>query len=269
MARGLLHRTFRRMCFVAAVSAIASASVPTGSPAHARDVSTTRAWTIAYRAHDGRSRSATIVLPSWYGPGRDPAIPLVISPHGRGLDGSSNARLWGALPALGGFAVVNPDGEGSHLSGRFSWGAPEQIDDLARMPEVVTAALPWLHIDRRRIYAVGGSMGGQETLLLLARYPKLLAGAVAVDALVDFSRQYGNFTRLHCNANCRRVWGGPLGRVLQGLARRELGGTPASAPAAYAARSPLSYARVIANSCVPLQIWWSRADRIVVDSSLQ
>src|SRR5205823_4115068 len=83
----------------------------------------------------GASRSASVVLPSWYGPMRHPAVPLVISPHGRGGDGRENARLWGNLPALGSFAVVNPDGEGSHLSGRFSWGAPGQIDDLARLAQ--------------------------------------------------------------------------------------------------------------------------------------
>jgi hypothetical protein len=30
-------------------------------------------------------------------------------------------------------------------------------------------------------------------------------------------------------------------------------------------RSPVTYARAIARSCVPLQIWWSNADRIVID----
>jgi len=50
------------------------------------------------------------------------------------------------------------------------------------MPEILRETLPWLRIDRRRIYAVGGSMGGQEALLLLAKYPDLLAGAVSFDA---------------------------------------------------------------------------------------
>jgi len=230
---------------------------------------TTRAVHIAYRAHDGRARDATILVPASYGPNDDPAIPLVISPHGRGVTGSQNARLWGNLPALGGFAVVNPDGEGSRVDGRFSWGAPGEIDDLARMPAIVREALPWLHIDRRRIYAVGGSMGGQETLLLVAQHPRLLAGAVAVDPMVDFARQYDNFPRLHCSAHCRRGWHGPVGLVLQAIARRELGGPPATAPVAYAARSPISYVRAIAMSCVPLELWWSRTDRIVMQSRLQ
>src|SRR5205814_4042320 len=39
-----------------------------------------------------------------------------------------------------------------------------------------------------------------------------------------------------------------------------------SSDLAYAARSPLMYARAIAESCVPLQIWWSRKDRVVMES---
>jgi poly(3-hydroxybutyrate) depolymerase len=215
-----------------------------------------RELTIAYRAFDGRTSHATVLLPSGYGPGRNPILPLVISPHGRGLDGTKNASRWGDLPTRGGFAVVNPDGEGSHLSGRFSWGAAGQISDLARMPSILAKALPWLRIDPQRIYAVGGSMGGEETLLLLARYPRLLAGAVAVDPLVDFARQYRN-------------WNDSAGAAKRKLARREVGGTPSTAAAAYAARSPLTYARAIASSGVPLQIWWTRADRVVVQSRLQ
>jgi pimeloyl-ACP methyl ester carboxylesterase len=99
-------------------------------------------------------------------------------------------------------------------------------------------------------------MGGEETLLLLARYPRLLAGAVAVDPLVDFARQYRN-------------WNDSAGAAKRKLARREVGGTPSTAAAAYAARSPLTYARAIASSGVPLQIWWTRADRVVVQSRLQ
>jgi len=52
---------------------------------------------------------------------------------------------------------------------------------------------------------------------------------------------------------------------LQSLARREIGGTPATNPGGYAIRSPLDWARKIALAGVPLQIWWSRRDRIVCD----
>jgi pimeloyl-ACP methyl ester carboxylesterase len=221
-----------------------------------------RSLTIHYRAHSGKRRAATVVLPAWYGPKNNPHIPLVISPHGRGVSGRANARVWGRLPAYGSFAVVSPDGQGRRLR-RHSWGYSGQIEDLARMPVILHRTLPWLRIDRRRIYAIGGSMGGQETLLLLARYPRLLAGAAVFDAVVDLKLQYRRFRLLGCNRSCRRRWTEPLGDGLRELARHEIGGPPKKRPMAYRVRSPLTYARSIAFSCVPLQIWWSDADRVV------
>ena len=87
--------------------------------------------------------------------------------------------------------------------------------------------------------------------------------------LVDFAHQYRQFPRLACNAACRGRLGTTLGSALQRLARMEVGGDPLAAAPAFAARSPLSYARAIARACVPLQIWWSRSDRIVVDPDRQ
>jgi pimeloyl-ACP methyl ester carboxylesterase len=200
-----------------------------------------------YRAHDGAVRRAWLLLPTDY---RGAPLPLVISPHGRGTSARANERLWGDLPGLGGFAVVNPAGEGRRL-GDFSWGDPGQIADLARMPAIVRAQ--GVNVDPRRIYAIGGSMGGQETLLLLARHPHLLAGAAAFDPGTDMARRYWDFAAL------------PDGRTLQRLAREEIGGTPLTDPAAYAARSPDMYVRRIALSGVPLLLYWSTRDRVISD----
>jgi len=227
-----------------------------------------RQITITYRTHDGHRRNAYVLLPADYRPGNNPAIPLVISPHGRAVDGKINTRRWGNLPTIGGFAVVNPDGYGRLLP-LHSWGYSGQIADLARMPAIVEAKLPWLHVDRRRLYAVGGSMGAQETLLLAGRYPRLLAGAVAVDGPADFALQYRNFPRLTCDKACLARGWGQIGLAKQKLARKEVGGTPSTVPANFAERSPITYARTIAESCVPVQIWWSRTDKIVLDSAQQ
>jgi pimeloyl-ACP methyl ester carboxylesterase len=229
-----------------------------------------RVWKIHYRAHNDARRAAYVVLPTSYGPKNNPPIPLIISPHGRGLTGRSNAALWGNLPAGGPFAVVNPDGQGRRLS-RHSWGFAGQIEDLARMPEIVRRALPWLRVDRRRVYAFGGSMGGQETLLLLARYPRMLAGAAVFDSVTDLALQYRRFPLVRCGPRCRRTRGGapPLGRFLQNLARQEIGGSPRTLRRAYAARSPATYTYEIAFSCVPLQMWWSVADLVVTDQQRQ
>jgi pimeloyl-ACP methyl ester carboxylesterase len=202
---------------------------------------------IHYRAHDGVTRPAWLLLPAGY---HGQKIPLVISPHGRGVDASSNASRWGDLPGEGDFAVVNPSGQGRKLR-FYSWGDPGQIDDLARMPSIVRKY--GVNVNRRRIYAFGGSMGGQETLLLVARFPRLLAGAAAFDPPTDMMRRYNDFAALKD------------GRELQLLAREEIGGTPTTAPLAYEVRSPDHYVEQIALSGVPLQIYWSSRDRIIRD----
>jgi dipeptidyl aminopeptidase/acylaminoacyl peptidase len=211
-----------------------------------------RSWTIHYRAHDGAVRTAVVALPRWYGPEDDPAVPLVISPHGSGIGPAENARRWGNLPALARFAVINPEGQGARLE-LYSWGSPGEIADLARMPRIVHEALPWLRIDRSRVYAVGASMGGQETLLLAAQHPRLLAGAVSFDAPTNMAARYAAFPSLKD------------GHALQELARLEFGSIPRLDREAWADRSPLFYARELAFSGLPLEIWWSTRDRIVVD----
>jgi poly(3-hydroxybutyrate) depolymerase len=229
--------------------AAAYASMPAPAPL-------VRELRIHYRAHDGASRSAIVVLPAWYGPRRNPPIPLVISPHGSGIEPAANARRWGNLPALDRFAVVNPEGQGAKLE-LYSWGSPGQIADLARMPQILRRALPWLRIAPRRLYAVGASMGGQEVLLLAAQHPHLLAGAASFDAPTNMAARYRAFPVLHD------------GSLLRALARREFGGTPISNREYWADRSPIDYARALAFSGVPLQIWWSTRDHIVVHQARQ
>jgi len=238
-------------------------------PASSAGLTSVKRLRVRYIAHDGKPSSAWVVLPAWYGPAANPPLPLIISPHGRGLNGRLNSILWGNLPGRGSFAVINPDGRGRRVAGH-SWGYAGQVNDLARMPEVLRTTLPWLRVDRSRIYAFGGSMGGQETLLLLARHPKLLAGVAAFSAVTDLALQYRNFDRLQCKNKCRTLLGKtPLGSSLRRLARIEIGGGPGQRPQAYASRSPLTYARALANSCVPLQIWWSVSDLVVVDQQSQ
>jgi hypothetical protein len=238
-------------------------------PASSAGVTSVKRLRVRYIAHDGMPSSAWVVLPSWYGPAANPPLPLIISPHGRGLDGRRNSILWGNLPGRGSFAVINPDARGRRVAGH-SWGYSGQVNDLARMPGILRTTLPWLRVDRSRIYAFGGSMGGQETLLLLARHPHLLAGAAAFSAVTDLALQYRNFDRLQCKNKCRTLLGEtPLGASLRRLARNEIGGGPGQLPKVYAARSPITYQRTLATSCVPLQLWWSVADQIVVDQQSQ
>lgn len=253
-----------------AAAALAGCVPPSGRAERSPHATTpaVRVTTITYRSHDGARREATVVLPASYGSTDHAPIPLVISPHGRNVTGRANAGYWGTLPAVGRFAVVNPEGKGRRLA-RNSFGYTGQIDDLARMPEIVSAALPWVHIDRSRIYALGSSMGGQETLLLVARHPDLLAGAVAMDAVTNLVRRYRQMPDLACGVRCVRRFGQPYGLLLQQNLAHEVGGTPADSRRQYEARSPLSLAQRIASSGVPLQIWWSKNDRVVTDQAHQ
>jgi dipeptidyl aminopeptidase/acylaminoacyl peptidase len=231
---------------IPALAALVFAPAASAQLAPAQPFANTEARLIHYVAHDGARRAAWLLLPiGAHGP-----IPLVISPHGRGVDEDENALLWGDLPGEGGFAVINPAGEGRRLHW-FSWGAPGQIADLARMPAI--ARTHGVDVDRHRIYAFGGSMGGQETLLLTALHPRLLAGAAAFDPATDLRRRYFDFAALKD------------GRTLQRLAREEVGGTPSQVPGAYERRSPDHYLRRLAFSGVPLQIFWSTRDRVIAD----
>lgn len=193
-------------------------------------------------------------MPRDLGPANNPPVPLIISPHGRGITGRANLGFWGDLPARGRFAVISPEGHGRVLP-LHSWGWAKQVDDLANMQYVAKATLPWLRIRPQSVYAIGGSMGGQETLLLVARFNTLLAGAAALDAPTDLARRYRDFARI------------PGGRALQALARREVGGVPESYPGAYARRSPINSVHAIAFSRVPLQMFWSVADEVVLDQA--
>ena len=252
-----------------APSSRSSSATAAAVPASSLGVTSVKRLRVRYIAHDGRPNYAHVVLPSWYGPAANPPLPLIISPHGRGLDGRANSHLWGNLPGRGSFVVINPDARGRRVAGH-SWGYAGQVADLARMPEILRTTLPWLRIDRSRVYAFGGSMGGQETLLLLARHPKLLAGAAAFSSVTDMGLQYRNWDQLVCQNKCRTLLGKKrLGSSLRRLARIEIGGGPGQRPTAYASRSPITYERSLAHSCVPLQIWWSVADRIVVDQQAQ
>lgn len=207
-----------------------------------------------YRTHAGPVARAYLVVPSWYGPKNHPPLPLVVSPHGRGAGGRYNLRFWGTLPARGRFALVSPDGHGRVLDGRYSWGYAGQIGDLARMGAFARRAFPWLRLSDRT-YAVGDSMGGQEALLLATRTH--LAGVAAFDSNIDLALRY-------------REWFHTPGETdLPPLGRKEVGGTPASNPAAYAARSPMHYAAAIARSRTPVQLWWSRNDRVVSDGAAE
>jgi pimeloyl-ACP methyl ester carboxylesterase len=271
--------------------------------------SRTRAYTVPYLAWDDKTvREAVIVLPSGWGPAHHPRpLPLVISPHGRNNFGWGNAaHYWRDLPADGPFALVCPDGlsrahdkatnpfdQPAADPSLFTYGYKRWIDDLARMPKIVTATLPWLRIDLERIYVLGSSMGGQETLLLAARYPKSLsggtgrlAGAGAFDSPCDLATQCAYLTNLtpahgsdpagvaarmieEINAKPASVRGFRQGatffnaRLKRHMTIAELLSKLPRKQALWNERSPLNYVDKLARLPFPLRLYWSSHDTVV------
>ena len=283
--------------------------IPTIPAHHDWPFARTQAHTVPYRAWDDKTvRQAVIVLPSGWDSGHQPhALPLVISPHGRNNFGWNNAaRYWRELPAAGPFALVCPDGlSRAHDKAHdpleqppkdpslFTYGYPRYVDDLARMPKIVHETLPWLHIDLERIYVLGSSMGGQETLLLAARYPGplsggtgRLAGAAAFDSPCDLAVQCGYLTRLpvahgadphgvaarmleEINARPKSVTGFAkaatffnsklekhmtIGQLLAELPRNQ---------SLWDERSPLHFVPRLSHLPFPLKLYWSSHDTVV------
>jgi hypothetical protein len=164
-------------------------------------------------------------------------------------------RRWGNLPGREGLIVLDPGLKGRVLGEDRAWGYPPMITALANLPRTARRLLPWLRWDPDRVYASGFSMGAQESLLLLARQPDLLAGVSVADPVTDFLQRWYEF---------------PLTRATrpeQSKATRELGGTPRTVPWLYRRRSPAAFARTIAFSGVPTQLWWNPHDAVVVNQA--
>src|SRR3954451_23270688 len=261
----------------------------------------TKAWTVRYLAWDHvTARQAIIVLPRAWGPKHHPhPLPLVISPHGRNNHALNNERgSWQNLPAAGPFALVCPDGLARAHSAAtdpvdappnpslFTYGNVGHVHDLARLPQIVEATLPWLELQRDRVYVLGSSMGGQETLLLAARYPKALAGghgklagAAAFDAVCDLAVQCGYLThhRPGVSANMieevgtrpasTRGWnlGAPYFNRKE-RRQKTIGSLLDELPKGqeyWNARTALSFAGKLASLPFPLRLYWSTEDIVV------
>jgi pimeloyl-ACP methyl ester carboxylesterase len=231
----------------------------------------------------------------------------VISPHGRNNLGWNNAvTYWQDSPADGPFILICPDGLGRAHDGAsdpfdqpptnpglFTYGYANEIDDLARMPQIIAETLPWLQVDLEHIYVLGSSMGGQETLLLAARYPDALAsgtgrlaGAAAFDAPCDLATQCAYLTHMPPTPSAN-----PPG--VAALMLEEVGAKPSQTSGfnqaalffdgktnshqtiaqlldklavddtAWQERSPLSYVSELSSLPFPLRIYWSTTDTVV------
>ena len=232
----------------AAAPALASKAA---GPRQALPVGPNQTYAVPYFAWNGRPRTAVVVLPRDYLPGAaGEALPCIVEARGRNFSPASHARCWRDLPSTRGFIVICADSSGRRDPAN-SWGVAGQIDDLAELPAVVEASIPWVKVDRQRLYVVGPSMGGTETLMAIALHPDVFAAGICVDGVADLAARYREYALVD-RLDDRR------------LMRAEIGGTPRQVPFKYAVRSPSHYAGTLAFCGVPLTIWWSADDKLVI-----
>lgn len=178
---------------------------------------------------------------------RDAISPLGVNrpasvARGYWYDNEQDGRLEAAYntandPKYGGVILVSPLGQGRIIDER-SWGYPANIADFAKLPTLLEESFSYLAIDRSRIYTMGSSMGGHESLKLVTQYPSLISAAYSNDGVSDWALRY------------RQIANTPV--VPAKLAERpyaisdlkltiplETGGTPEQNPQAYIDRSPL------------------------------
>ena len=138
-----------------------------------------------------------------------------------------------------------------HAVENCSLGNPAQIKDLGHLPDIlITEGFP---IDKRRVYIIGNSMGGQEALLTAGQYPDRITACVASNPVIDLAMWYSDLKNGNDpEINKFKTWD---------LISNEVGGTPEELPEEYNKRSAFTLIDQIKN--VPSMIFWSDYDRIV------
>ena len=139
-------------------------------------------------------------------------VPLIIGLHGMGGTGQGARDSFAAEADNRGWLLAAPEMHGSYYvnTGQYSlaWtGAQHDVMDT------VAYMMSEYEVDPARIYVAGGSMGGQTSAMMAAKYPDVFAAAVAWKPLTDLSDWYADLDAL----------GNPY-NILPGI-RKETGGT--------------------------------------------
>lgn len=236
------------LVLAAAQQAPAATPRSAGAPLKATAVGGNLVLAVPYHAWNNKARYATVVLPADYGPGSTEVLPCIVQPHGRKATPLGPAGRWGDLPTTERFMIICPDSSGRRDPSN-SWAVAGQLQDIVDIVDVVEQSIPWVHIDRQRLYLLGISMGGHETLCTLARFPDVFAAGLSCDGNANLAKRYYEFRRVGMAAD-------------QVLMRREVGGTPKQVPWLYERRSATPFAGTLASCGVPIAIWWSKDDQI-------
>jgi len=117
----------------------------------------------------------------------DRRLPLVLNFHGRSGTGIDQEITSGLLPLSDreGFILVSPDGTGTPMGWSAGATAPNSIDDVRFVSDLLDTLQRELCVDTARVYATGFSNGAFMTSRLACAMPDRIAAVVAVGG-VDF-----------------------------------------------------------------------------------
>jgi len=176
-----MHRipSFLLVLFVALVS-VPLASVARDSPSLdgfiAREYQSATGVKLPYRLFAPRSTK------------RDQELPLILYLHGSGGAGSDNRKQISGGNALGTHIWIEPGAQQRHPAfvlapqipenSRWHSTSDEPSPHVAALVELLAELRSELHIDARRVYVVGQSLGGYGAWDLIARHSDLFAAAV-------------------------------------------------------------------------------------------
>ncbi|MGD9101812.1 MAG: prolyl oligopeptidase family serine peptidase, partial [Anaerolineae bacterium] len=202
------------------------------------------------------AQGETILQLAWYqipmGYTDTVSVPLVIALHGMGYDGQSARDYLAAEANSRGWLLAAPDMHGRYLvnSGENALayvGAQHDVMDT------VAYMMSNYAVDPSHIYVAGGSMGGQTSAMMAAKYPDVFVAAVPWKPITDLSQWYDDLEALSYPPGMRQ-------RISD-----ETGGQPDSSDPQvifeYRRRSPMEMPQ---NSRrIPIKMWHDVDDAMV------
>ncbi|MDY7080775.1 MAG: prolyl oligopeptidase family serine peptidase, partial [Chloroflexota bacterium] len=176
------------------------------------------------------------------------SVPLIIGIHGMGTSGEWARDFLAAEANDRGWLLAAPEMHGDYYinTGQYALAWPGAQHDII---DTIEFMMSEYKVDPSRIYIAGGSMGGQTSAMMTAKYPDVFAAAVPWKPLTDLTDWYGELDDL----------GNPYDNLPR--IRDETGGTPSEVPFEYQRRSPMQAPQ---NSrLTPIKMWHDVDDQLV------
>lgn len=137
---------------------------------------------VNFKDQSGSARNTTSLytVPDKYTPKQ--AWPLVVALHGHGDNAAAFHDLWKSVTDSLGFVLLTPQGEERTQEGYgWTWGISAQRAVQVSLDTVRKV----VHIDPKRIYLTGFSLGGSLCYVLILNHPQIFHGIAPLGASFD------------------------------------------------------------------------------------